>query len=102
VAPPPPAPRPRPVLEQNEPNPFNPNTRIRFRLIQDEHVRLAIYDLSGRLVRVLTNRSLPGNTDLGITWNGTDRFGKRVRSGVYVYRLETPSFTESRTMVLVK
>ncbi len=101
-----PAPAPPPVitsrLDQNAPNPFNPTTSIRYRLAQDEHVYLAIYDISGRLVRILVNRRVPGGIDRSATWNGKDRLGTRVRSGVYFYRLTTPSFTETKKLTLVK
>lgn len=97
--PPPPAPKPR--LYQNEPNPFNPSTRIRFELSHDEHVHLAIYDIAGRLVRTLVNRRLAGGGTSSVTWNGTDRWGQRVRSGIYFYRITTPTFTETRKLTLL-
>jgi hypothetical protein len=97
--PPPPAPKPR--LYQNEPNPFNPSTRIRFELSHDEHVHLAIYDIAGRLVRTLVNRRLAGGGTSSVTWNGTDRWGQRVRSGIYFYRITTPTFSETRKLTLL-
>jgi hypothetical protein len=100
-APPPPA-APRLVLRQNEPNPFNPTTRIRFTLGQSAHARLAVYDIAGRLVRVLVNRRLPGGVERTVTWNGTDRAGLPVRSGVYFYRLTTATETRIRKMTLLK
>ena len=100
VPPPPPAVACR--LEQNEPNPFNPTTRIRFTLIRDEAVHLAIYDLAGRLVKTLVNRRMTAGEDLRVVWDGTDRYGMRVKSGVYVYTITTPSFTQSRKMILIK
>lgn len=97
----PPPPAPRSTLEQNEPNPFNPSTRIRFRLGRDEHVHLAIYDGAGRLVRTLLDRTMAGGGESSVRWDGTDRFNRRVRSGIYYYRITTPSFTESRKMTLL-
>jgi flagellar hook assembly protein FlgD len=87
---------------QNQPNPFNPTTRIRFRLAKTEHVHLAVYDIAGRLVRTLANKTLPGGQDLGITWDGKNRLGQPMRSGIYVYRITTPSFSESRKMTLLQ
>lgn len=97
----PPPPAPRSDLQQNEPNPFNPSTRIRFRLSRDEHVYLAIYDAAGRLVRTLLDRRMAAGGESSVLWNGTDRFNRRVRSGVYYYRIETPSFSETRKMTLL-
>jgi hypothetical protein len=101
---PPPTPRP-PVLaqlQQNQPNPFNPATRIRFRLAQTEHVRLDVYDLAGRLVRRLVNRTVQGGVEQVVTWNGKNRQGVPMRSGVYIYRITTPTWSESRKMTLLQ
>ena len=94
-------PVPRGKLQQNAPNPFNPGTRINFELQVPEKVRLAVYDIRGRLVRVLLDAPLPAG-DAAVTWDGTDRRHRPVRSGTYVYRLETPTFSESRKMMLVR
>jgi hypothetical protein len=101
---PPPTPRPlaQTLLLQNQPNPFNPVTRIRFRLAKDEHVHLAVYDIAGRLVRTLVNRNLTGGVEHGVTWNGKNRLGVPERSGIYIYRITTPSFSESRKMTLLQ
>jgi len=98
---PPPPPPDAARLEQNEPNPFNPSTQIRYTLTADEPVHLAIYDLAGRLVKTLVSRHI-GAGDRVVSWDGTDRFGMRVQSGVYVYAISTPTFQQSRKMVLVK
>jgi len=95
-------PGPRGELRQNEPNPFNPATRIGFRLHAPTAVRCAVYDTRGRLLRVLLDAPLLTGDDYAVTWDGTDRFGRPVGSGVYVYRLETPSFDASRKMTLVR
>ena len=92
---------PRGKLQQNAPNPFNPGTRIDFQLLAPEKVRLAVYDIRGRLVRVLLDAPLPAG-DAAVTWDGTDRRHRPVRSGSYIYRLETPSFSESKKMTLVR
>jgi len=101
-----PAPAPPPVpdtrLDQNEPNPFNPTTTIRYTVARDEKVHLAVYDIAGRLVRTLVNRRVPGGVERAAVWDGTDRFGVRVRSGVYFYKIATPSFTQTRKMTMIK
>jgi hypothetical protein len=88
-------------LNQNQPNPFNPGTRIDFQLLAPESVHLAVYDIRGRLVRVLLDAPLPAG-DAVARWDGTDRLNRPVHSGVYIYRLETPSFSESKKMTLVR
>jgi hypothetical protein len=94
-------PVPHGQLHQNEPNPFNPGTRIDFQLLAPESVHLAVYDIRGRLVRVLLDAPLPAG-DAAVNWDGTDRLHQPVRSGIYVYRLETPTFSESKKMTLLR
>jgi hypothetical protein len=101
-----PAPAPPPIpetlLAQNEPNPFNPSTRIRYKLSRDEDVHLAVYDIAGRLVRTLVDRRMGGGTERTVTWDGTDRWGRQVQSGVYFYKVSTPTFTVTKKMTLLK
>jgi flagellar hook assembly protein FlgD len=66
-----------------------------------EHVKLAIYDTNGKLVRVLLD-GVRGYGRHEVEWNGTDSLGNRVGSGVYFYRLEAGSFRQSMKMLLVK
>jgi photosystem II stability/assembly factor-like uncharacterized protein len=83
-------------LKQNYPNPFNPSTNIEFDIPKSESVTLAIYDLSGRKIAEPVN----GNFNAGhyqIQWNASN-----FSSGVYVYKLTTPSFSDTKRMVLVK
>lgn len=90
------------VLRQNTPNPFNPSTAIEFEIPRRASVRIEIYDLDGRLVQSLVGRVLdPGPK--ATEWDGTDRRGKRVSSGVYFYRLVIDGEpVASRRMVLLK
>jgi alkaline phosphatase len=89
------------ALEQNFPNPFNPQTNIAFSLPRTEQVRLEIVDLQGRHVRTLIDEAR-GAGQHSVVWNGTSDSGQRVASGTYVYRLITDSLVQSKTMVLVK
>lgn len=89
------------ALEQNEPNPFNPVTTIRFSLDRSADVQLAIYDVSGRIVRTLVRRPLASGL-YSETWDGTDDRGARVSSGLYFYRLDTGRHSITRKMVLLK
>jgi hypothetical protein len=89
------------ALAQNTPNPFNPNTMIRYQLADKEHVTLAIYDANGQLVRTLVDETRPlGNNE--VAWDGRSDAGLPVGSGVYFYRLTAGKFSEARKMVLLK
>lgn len=89
------------ALSQNTPNPFNPATTIRFSVPHGGQVQLAVYDVSGRLVRMLVN----GTTNAGIhevIWDGLDNSGREVASGVYMYRIHTGEDVAVRRMLLVR
>jgi hypothetical protein len=89
------------ALYQNAPNPFNPTTTIRFDLPVRSHVRLAVYSVTGRLVRVLLDRDIDAGCK-EIRWDGRDSRGRSAASGIYFYRLDTPAFSESRKMILLR
>ena len=89
------------ALSQNQPNPFNPTTTIRFVLPVREDVTLAIYDANGHLVRTLVNE-VRGYGAHEVTWDGRDDDGMAMGSGVYLYRLQAGKHTESKKMVLLK
>jgi Zn-dependent metalloprotease len=75
------------ALLQNYPNPFNPETTIGYSLPLESEVSLAIYDLTGRLILELAEgRQAAG--DHRVLWNGRDRAGRSLPSGVYFYRLQ--------------
>jgi len=92
----------RSALHQNVPNPFNPATTIRYDLAGDGHVTLRIYDVAGRVVRVLRDGAVEPAGRHEVTWDGRDQTGAAVASGVYFYRLETGGHIETRRMVLLK
>jgi hypothetical protein len=70
------------TLDQNEPNPFEATTVIRFGVVTPARVRLSVYDAGGRLVRTLQDLELsPGS--YSALWDGTDKNGAPVRNGVY-------------------
>lgn len=88
-------------LAQNAPNPFNPSTVISFGLTARGRVTLSIYDVTGRLVRVLIDE----DRDAGHyreSWDGRGAHGSTVASGVYFYRLRAGTFSETRKMVLTR
>ncbi|HPF70594.1 MAG TPA: Ig-like domain-containing protein, partial [Candidatus Krumholzibacteria bacterium] len=88
-------------LAQNSPNPFNPQTTIRFALDRGGRVRLAVFDVRGRLVAKLVDGDLPAGAH-SVVWDGHDGRGAPVGSGVYLYRLESGGQAETRRMTLVK
>ena len=84
------------TLSANYPNPFNPETTIRYALPQAGQVRLVVYDLLGHEVEILVDQSKPAG-------DHTVRFGAgNLASGLYVYRLQAQGKTIVRTMILVK
>jgi len=88
-------------LAQNFPNPFNPQTEIRFELPHPNNTRLSIYDIRGRLVKDLVT----GHMNAGhhrVIWMGRDNGGRQVASGVYYYRITSGTFTDTKRMTLVK
>ena len=81
-------------LYQNYPNPFNPYTRIQYSLPAKSNVVLQIFDLRGRLIKTLMNKSQePGNYN--VPWNGKCSRGTRVSSGIYFYRIIAKSKDET-------
>lgn len=89
-------------LLPNSPNPFNPETTIQFVLADNRTpVTLNIYNLKGQLIRHLVSETLPAGKH-SFVWNGLDETGKEVSSGVYFYRLCTPSYQQTRKMLLSK
>jgi len=83
-------------LEQNYPNPFNPTTTIRFSLPHREHVTLKVFDVLGREVATLVDGELnPGEHSVVFS-------AKDLPSGVYFYRLTTPTFSQTKLMEVLK
>ena len=88
-------------LEQNSPNPFNPQTSIRYQLPKDTHTKLSIYNQLGQLVRVLID-SEQSNGIHTVLWDGKDNQDQSLPSGVYFYLLETEEYTQTMKMLMVK
>ena len=88
-------------LNQNYPNPFNPSTQISFYLGKDLPVKLDIYNVRGQKVKTLCSTDLQKGTH-SYTWQGDDQSGKAVSSGLYFYRLSTPTGVFSNKMLLMK
>ena len=88
-------------LSQNYPNPFNPVTKMNYALPKRSRVIISVYNVLGQEVTTLLNKE----QDYGyhtVTWNGTDRIGKQVASGVYFARLTTKNFSQTKKMLMLK
>jgi PKD repeat protein len=84
------------ALGQNRPNPFNPATEIAFSLPQAGHVTLHIYNVAGQKVATLVDEVVSAGTHV-VQWDAST-----FSSGVYLYRLQADTFTETKKMVLLK
>ena len=93
-------------LLRNYPNPFNPETWIPYRLAEDADVSLTIYDTSGALVRSIDighqTAAVYETRAKAIYWDGRNRFGEQVASGLYFYHLSAGDFSGTRRMVILK
>ena len=90
------------ALHDNFPNPFNPETQIRFSIGSQEDVKLIIYDVVGRQVRTLVNGNSFSPGFHVTNWDGLDDNGQKVPSGLYIYRIKAGSFIADKKMLLVK
>ena len=93
-------------LLRNYPNPFNPETWIPYRLAEDADVSLTIYDVNGELVRSIDvghqSAAVYESRAKAIYWDGRNRFGEQVASGIYFYSLSAGDFSATRKMVILK
>ena len=85
----------------NFPNPFNPQTTLRYTLPKKGHVTLRIYDINGRLVTTLVNTENVAGVHT-VTWIGRDWQEQEVSSGVYLYRIQFGDQLKSGKMVLIR
>ncbi len=91
----------RTKLVGNFPNPFNPKTTISFALSGEEHVRLSVYDLSGRVVKTLIDGPMSASVH-DVVWDGKNDNGDRIASGVYFYKLVAGGYSATEKMVMIK
>ena len=88
------------TLLQNHPNPFNPSTLIPFQLSERGHVRMDVYNILGQRVVTLIDEERPAGLHR-VQWDGTDRLGRGVSAGVYIYRLSTGDWHDARKLMLL-
>ncbi len=89
------------VLKQNYPNPFNLTTTIHYQLPEKSEVWLAIYDMNGKITRILEN----GSRDAGeyqVLWDGRDANGQVAASGIYITRIKCARFQDNIKIILLK
>ncbi len=93
-------------LLQNFPNPFNPETWIPYQLETSAEVTLHIYDTTGSIVRTLNlgykRQGFYMTRSTAAYWDGRNNMGEQVASGVYFYSLQTPEFSATRKMLILK
>ncbi len=89
------------TLAQNYPNPFNPTTIINFSLPKSGFVNLKIYNIIGQEVKTLISKEMNAG-NFSVEWNGTNSYGEKLASGIYLYRLESGNLIQSKKMILLK
>jgi len=88
-------------LFNNYPNPFNPETTIRFQIPKPSFVTVKIYNTMGQLIKTLVSDDLASGV-YNVVWNGTNESGQPVSSGMYIYRLQAGEFSAVKKMLFIK
>ncbi|MFH2049165.1 MAG: T9SS type A sorting domain-containing protein, partial [bacterium] len=88
-------------LFQNYPNPFNLSTKIEYTLPKKSHVKLKIFNILGQEIATLLDAEQSSRLQ-SVIWNGRDKNGREVSSGVYLYQIVTDEFSNSKKMLLIK
>jgi len=88
-------------LSQNYPNPFNSSTTIAYTLPVASRVRLAVFNILGQRVKILTDQYQSAGSHT-VSWNGTNSTGRAVATGIYMYQIQANEFVRSRKMVLIE
>ena len=94
-------PQAKPTLMQNYPNPFNPSTTIEFFLAEPDEVNLVVYNSKGQEVVSLFEGIKNSGTHT-VTWDGYDKNGNAVTSGMYFYKLRSSRYNTLKKMILMK
>ncbi len=88
-------------LQQNYPTPFNPETMLEYSVASKSHVKLEIYNVAGQKVRTLVNETVAAGS-YRIRWDGRNNLSEKVSSGIYLYKLISDNFSETKKMILLK
>ncbi|HPM05227.1 MAG TPA: T9SS type A sorting domain-containing protein, partial [Candidatus Cloacimonas sp.] len=83
------------------PNPFNPNTNLRYAITEPGDVHISIYNLKGQLLRSYHN-SYPEKGYYQVSWDGRDDHGNIMGSGVYLYKMQFGRYSATKKMILMK
>jgi hypothetical protein len=89
------------MLEQNFPNPFNPETTIRYSIPTPEFVTVKIYNVQGQHIRTLIQEEQAAG-NYRINWDATDQAGQLVSTGLYLYQITAGDFVRTKKMMLMK
>jgi hypothetical protein len=90
-----------PVLFGNVPNPFVGSTSIRFDAKSNNPVTIEVYNIKGQKVASIVNHERSTGYQ-SVSWNGTDKNGDKLPSGVYLYKMQSGSFSSTKKMILMK
>jgi hypothetical protein len=90
------------TLKQNYPNPFNAETVISYSLQNYAAVSLRIMAITGQLVKTMSDSEHQSAGEHRVVWDGTDRHGMAVSTGIYFYELYVDSYRESKAMIMVR
>jgi len=89
------------VVHPAFPNPFNPVTTLRYDLPENGLVSITIYDMLGREVKTLINQTQDAGFK-SVIWDATNDYGKPVSAGIYLYKIQTGEYMQTKKMVLLK
>ncbi len=89
------------ALEQNYPNPFNPTTVIKYSLPMQSKVKIVVYNVLGRQIKILVD-AVQTAGEHSVYWNGSDKNENKITSGIYLYKIITDNYFSSRKMILLK
>jgi hypothetical protein len=88
-------------LKGNYPNPFNPETTIRYSVRENSPVTIDIFNVRGQRVRRLVNETVNAG-DHTVVWHGTDDNGRSVSSGIYYFKMNAGKYSSTKKMIMMK
>ena len=89
------------LLKGNYPNPFNPVTTLSYEILEPTFLEVIIYDIMGNVVNNLLSKKQTSGHKI-LQWDATDNQGKPVSAGVYIYRISSTNFSQTKKMILLK